>query len=263
MDWTSELKSACDSAGITFFTSPYDLEIVNFIDSYVPAYKIGSGDITWIELIEHIAKKNKPYILATGASSFDEVVYAIENAIKINPAVCLLQCNTNYTANIENYKYIQLNVIQSYRKMYPKMILGLSDHTLNDVTVLGAVALGAKIIEKHFTDNRLGSGPDHAFSIDPKSWSEMVMRCRELELSLGNGVKKIEQNEMQSVIIQRRAIRAARDLNKGEVIAKSDLSFLRPCPESGLKPIFAKSLVGKLIRRDIKSGDLVTWNDLD
>ena len=101
LDWTPYLKKACDEAGITFFTSPYAMDLVDAVDPYVPAYKIGSGDITWLEIIEHIAGKNKPYILATGASSMDDVKRAVDVALKVNPQLALLQCNTNYTASLE------------------------------------------------------------------------------------------------------------------------------------------------------------------
>jgi N-acetylneuraminate synthase len=194
-DWTEALKDTCDRAGITFFTSPYDFDLVDHIDPYVPAYKIGSGDITWIEMIQLVASKQKPYILATGASSTDDVVRAVHAALSINPKLVLMQCNTNYTGSIENMRYVHLNVLKTYRSMFPEMILGLSDHTPGHATVLGAVALGARMIEKHFTDDIDRNGPDHKFSMDPKSWRDMVDRTRELEAALGAGLKKVEANE--------------------------------------------------------------------
>ena len=166
------IKETCDEANIDFFTSPYSLELVDYVDNYVPAYKIGSGDITWIEIIKKIASKNKPYILATGASNFDEVKNSVNEAISINPNMAILQCNTNYTGDIENFNYINLNEIKKYRKIFPNLVLGLSDHTPGHTTVLGAITLGARIIEKHFTDNNSRNGPDHLFSMGPKSWKE-------------------------------------------------------------------------------------------
>ena len=136
-----------------------------------------------------------------------------------------MQCNTNYTGSLENFKYIQLNVLKTYRAMYPDMVLGLSDHTPGHATVLGAVALGARMIEKHFTDDINREGPDHAFSMDPHTWREMVNRTRELENALGNGVKKVEENESQTVILQRRSIRLVRDLKEGSLLNANDLEF--------------------------------------
>lgn len=153
LDWTAILKETCEKADIAFFTSPYSIDIVNHIDPYVPAYKIGSGDITWIEMVELIASKQKPYIIASGASTLDDVLRAVHAGLAINPLLCLMQCNTNYTASLENFKFIQLNVLKVYRQMFPDLVLGLSDHTPGLASVLGAVSLGARMIEKHFTDD--------------------------------------------------------------------------------------------------------------
>ncbi len=121
-----------------------------------------------------------------------------------------MQCNTNYTGSIENFNFIELNVLKTYRKEFKNIVLGLSDHTPGHTTVLGAVALGAKVIEKHFTDSNEREGPDHKFSMNPTSWKEMVLRTRELERALGNDDKLIMENEKETVVLQRRAIRAKR-----------------------------------------------------
>ena len=261
--WTPFLKEACDKAGITFFTSPYDLEIVDAIDEFVPAYKVGSGDITWIEIIEHIAKKNKPYIIATGASTLEDVKRAVKASLAINPQLALLQCNTNYTASLENFKYIHLNVLQTYKELFPGMVLGLSDHTPGHATVLGAVTLGARIIEKHFTDDIKGEGPDHTFSMDPVTWKEMVYRTRELENSLGNGIKKVEDNELETVVLQRRSIRVLTDMQKGDTLVRENLTVLRPCSNDGLPPYEMNRVIGRKLRRAVKAGSHLSWNDID
>jgi sialic acid synthase SpsE len=262
LGWTPHLKEACDKAGIAFFTSPYATELVDAVDPYVPAYKIGSGDITWLDIIEYIAKKNKPYFLATGASTIEEVQDAVKVALKINPKIALLQCNTNYTAKLDNFKYIQLNVLRAYRKIYPDMILGLSDHTPGHATVLGAVVLGARIIEKHFTDDTSRVGPDHAFSMDSISWREMVDRTHELELSLGADVKKVEDNERETVVLQRRSIRLKKDLQEGATLTKGDLAVLRPCPADALPPCEIDNVFGRKIKNQMKKGDYLRWSDI-
>jgi len=262
LEWSAELKRTCDDVGITFFTSPYAFDLVDHIDPYVPAYKIGSGDITWIELIEYIAAKNKPYILASGASTLSEVRRAVSAAVAINPNFALLQCNTNYTASLENFKYIQLNVLKTYRQIFPDMVLGLSDHTPGHTTVLGAVALGARIVEKHFTDDVAREGPDHRFSMDPVSWREMVDRTLELQAALGNGVKNVEENEKASAVVQRRSICAARALAKGTVLQSSDLSPLRPCPADAIEPYQMNEIFGRTIVRDLIAGEYLKWSDL-
>jgi len=262
-DWTEALKTTCDKVGITFFTSPYDFDLVDHIDPFIPAYKIGSGDITWIEMVERIASKQKPYILATGASTTDDVVRAVSAALAINPRLALMQCNTNYTGSLENMRYVQLNVLKTYRSMYPSMILGLSDHTPGHATVLGAITLGARIIEKHFTDDVHRVGPDHKFSMDPKSWREMIDRTRELEAALGNGLKKVEDNELQTVVIQRRALRLARDLPAGHILSREDLTVLRPAPVGALLPYQISQAIGSRLRAAIAGGQHLTQADLE
>jgi sialic acid synthase SpsE len=263
LDWTETLKETCEKAGITFFTTPYALDLVDYLDAHVPAFKIGSGDITWLEMIERVASKQKPYFLATGAASADEVQRAVSAALAINPQFALMQCNTNYTASLGNFKYIQLNVLKTYRAMYPDLVLGLSDHTPGHATVLGAVALGARLIEKHFTDDINRVGPDHAFSMDPCTWREMVDRTRELENALGTGVKKVEDNERETVVVQRRSIRLARDMIEGEVIQKIDLEFLRPCPLDGLPPYRMIEVLGKKLRHAKTGGEHLRISDID
>jgi sialic acid synthase SpsE len=262
LDWTPILKETCDKAGVAFFTSPYDLDIVDHIDPYVPAHKIGSGDITWTKMIEYIALKQKPYIMATGASTMDDVLRAVSTALAINPMLCLMQCNTNYTASLENFKFIQLNVLRVYREMFPNLVLGLSDHTPGHATVLGAVALGARMIEKHFTDNACRNGPDHSFSMDKQSWRDMVDRTRELENALGGAIKRIEDNETETVVLQRRAIRSTMDLKSGVILNREHLTVLRPCPTDGLSPYRMDELIGKQIKRDIAAGEHLRWTDL-
>lgn len=263
LSWTETIKETCDEANIAFFTSPYSTDLVDHVDPFVPAYKIGSGDITWVEMIQYIAGKQKPYILASGASTMDDVDRAVSAALEINPMLCLMQCNTNYTASLENFKYIQLNVLKTYREMYPDLVLGLSDHTPGHATVLGAVAIGAHMIEKHFTDDVKRIGPDHAFSMDKKSWRDMVDRTRELENALGVGVKHVEKNEKDTVILQRRAIRLKDNLTTGSILTRDHLNVLRPCPTDAISPYQIKDLVGKRLRKDMNSGEYLRWIDLE
>jgi sialic acid synthase SpsE len=259
LDWTATLKATCDNAGVAFFTSPYSIDLVEHIDPYVPAYKIGSGDITWIEMVEYIASKKKPYIMASGASTIDDVLRAVSAGLKINRMLCLMQCNTNYTASLENFKFIQLNVLKVYRQMFPDLVLGLSDHTPGMASVLGAVSLGARMIEKHFTDDISRSGPDHKFSMDPASWRDMVDRTRELENALGCEIKQVEDNEKGTVIIQRRAIRAETDLPAGTMLKRHHMAVLRPCPEDGIPPYRLDELIGKQLQEDVKKGEHYRW----
>lgn len=262
-DWNLQLIEEAKKADIEFFTTPYDIEAVEEIDKLLPAYKIGSGDITWTSFIEYIAQKNKPVLLASGASSFEDVERAVRSISKFNEQIVLMQCNTNYSGNIENFKHINLNVLKTFSTMYPDMILGLSDHTPGHATVLGSIALGARVIEKHFTDSNEQMGPDHLFSMNPKSWKEMVERSRELEDALGNGVKKVERNETETVIVQRRAIYLKRALSEGEVINQNDIEFLRPAPSNAYFPYEMDAVIGKKIRVSKQKDDVIYRSDLE
>jgi sialic acid synthase SpsE len=261
-DWTPVLKETCDKAGITFLTSPYSYELVDKVDDFLSAYKIGSGDITWPGIINHIASKKKPVLLATGASTLDEVSVAMSTLFSHTSDIVLMQCNTNYTASLENFKYINLNVLKEYGRKYPDIVLGLSDHTPGHATVLGAVTLGARVIEKHFTDDVSREGPDHKFSMDFNTWKDMVDRTRELEGSLGLEIKKVEDNELETVVLQRRSIRAKKDLVSGSVIRRDDLEFLRPCPKDALPPYELEGILNKELVENIKSGDYIKWKNI-
>jgi len=261
--WTEKLKKKCDEVKIEYFTSPYDFESVDNVDPYINAYKIGSGDITWIEIIEYIAKKGKPVIIATGASSIEDVKRAMNALQKINDDIVLMQCNTNYTASPENFKYLNLNVLKTYRDCYHEVILGLSDHTAGDTSILGSIALGARVFEKHFTDDNNRAGPDHKFAMNPKGFKQMVERANELYVALGDGNKKIEANEEDTAIVQRRALRYTKDLKKRHILEYGDLFPLRPRPEDGIPPYKVKTIIGRKILSDVKAGNYIKEKDIE
>ena len=250
LDWTEKLKEKCDEVGIEYMTSPYDVESVDRVDPYVNAYKIGSGDIQWTEMLEYIASKGKPVIIASGASSLEDVKRAYQSIQKYTKEIVLMQCNTNYTASIENYKYINLRVLNTYKELFPDCVLGLSDHTYGHATVRGACALGARVFEKHFTDDNDRIGPDHKFSMTPKTWKEMVEQTMLLYEALGDGEKKIEENEKDSSVVQRRAIYLTKDKKKGEVITQEDIFPLRPYKEGGYAPYLENEVIGKILTMD-------------
>lgn len=260
-DWTPILNEVCNKAGVDYFTSVYDFESVDNVDPHVKMHKIGSGDITWVEIIEYVAKKGKPVFISTGASNLQDVERAMTVLQEINDKIVLMQCNTNYLGRDENFKYINLNVLKTYQRLFPNVILGLSDHTFGDVTVLGAVALGARVIEKHFTDDNSREGPDHKFSMNPVSWKKMVERTRKLEEAMGDGRKIIEENEQDSAVIQRRALRARRDINVGSILSKNDIVPLRPCSD-GIPPYRIDDVVGSTTKVRIKKGDCLEWEQL-
>lgn len=261
-DWNESLVQTAREAGIHFLTTPYDFEAVDMLDSLLPAYKIGSGDITWTEFICFIARRNKPVLLATGASNMDDVERAVDAVLAYSGNIVLMQCNTNYTGSLENFRHINLKVLQSFALRYPGMILGLSDHTPGHSTVLGAIAMGARVIEKHFTDDNNRVGPDHAFSIAPSAWKELIERSRELELALGSCIKRIEDNERDTVVVQRRCMRLTRNMTAGEKLAAVDLEALRPAPHGSVAPYELGSVVGKRLAHDKVAGDALYEKDI-
>jgi sialic acid synthase SpsE len=262
LDWTKTLVDTCKNAGVEFFTSPYSTSLVDYVDEYVPAFKVGSGDITWPEIINKMASKSKPILLACGASTLDEIDRAVQQTLCHTGDIVIMQCNTNYTASLDNFKYINLNVLKTLRSMYPQAILGLSDHTPGHSTTLGAIALGANVIEKHFTDSNENEGPDHKFAMNPNSWREMVERSNELYLALGSGIKKVEDNEKETVIVQRRSVRIRNEVNVGDILTIDKVECLRPCPIDGIEPYHMDDIIGKSVTEYIPAGECLRWHQI-
>lgn len=262
-NWTQELQKASEKAGIHFFSAPYDFSAVDLLNkAQVPAHKIGSGDITWTGILEKVATSNVPIFLATGASSMEDVIRAVDTFKKYHVPLCLMQCNTNYTGDLENLRHVHLNVLKSYAVMWPELVLGLSDHTPGHATVLGAVALGARAIEKHFTNNKTSEGPDHKFSMDFKDWREMVDRTRELESALGSCIKRVADNEKETVVLQRRCIRLTKNLAAGSVITEADVEVLRPAPADAIMPYDIKKIIGHSLKNAKQQGQHLTFFDI-
>ncbi len=260
--WTHELAAECDSLGIDFMTTPYDFAAADSISPFVKAFKIGSGDIAWPALIRHVAAKGKPVIISTGAADMVDVERAAAAALAINAQVCLMQCNTNYTGSLENFAHVNLSVLRAFALKWPGLTLGLSDHAPGHAAVLGAIALGARTVEKHFTDDTTRDGPDHPFAMDPVTWREMVDRARELEMALGDGVKRVEENELEAAVVQRRALRFVEGRPAGHILTEADFAPLRPRPYDSVEPIDQDLVVGAPLRRAKRAGDALMWDDV-
>lgn len=261
-EWTLTLMEECKDAGIDYFSSPYDFGAIDFLDQYVPVYKAGSGEIDWIEALERMASKDKPFFVATGASTIGEVQRAVHAILKINQRLVLMQCNTNYTASPENYDHLHISVLKTYASMFPDVILGLSDHTHAVAPVLGAVTLGARVIERHFTDSNDREGPDHKFAMNPDHWANMVEETRILERSLGSADKFVAENEKDTAIVQRRCLRAARPVKAGEIFTREMIDVLRPATPGAIKPHEIPSVVGTRALHDFEAGQELRWTDL-
>lgn len=262
-EWTAILQEYSKKIGISFFSTPYDIDMVDHLTPYVAAFKVGSGDINRDDMLIKMAKTGKPVLFACGASTMEEVKHAVSVLNSHTSKIILMQCNTNYTASFENFKYINLNVLNSFNALFPGLILGLSDHTSSGITAIGSVVLGARVIEKHFTDDNNRQGPDHKFSMNPESWAKMVSDVKTLELSLGNGIKKVEDNEKETVILQRRAIRAIQNLSKGTAISRQNIEFQRPAPADCFSPNDFYKIKEKCLNQDIVRGDYLKHENFD
>jgi N-acetylneuraminate synthase len=262
-DWAHELKQVSDEVGVHFFSTPYSLAAVELLDSVeVLAHKIGSGDITWPEIIRRVGKSGKPVFIATGASDLEDVKRAMDVLMAENSQICLMQCNTNYTGSAENFAHIHLKVIETYAQTWPGVVTGLSDHTLGHTTTLGAVALGARAIEKHFTDDRNRAGSDHPFSMEPGEWREMIDRTRELEAALGHNRKVVAENEMETIVVQRRCLRTKTALQSGTILQSGHFLPLRPAPIGAVLPYELENISGRTLNRNLEAGQHFTLNDV-
>jgi sialic acid synthase SpsE len=257
-EWHKEFFEYCWSIGITPSTAPYDYEAVDLVDKLgIEFFKIGSGDITWLEMLEYIARKGKPIILGTGAATLAEVDDAVR-AIEAtgNRDLVLLQCITNYPSKFES---ANINVLKTYQNAFGT-IVGYSDHTPDDVVPLGSVALGAKVIEKHVTFDRALKGPDHPHSMTFEEFGRMIERTRQLEKAMGSSRKDVVAEESETVIVQRRGLTAAKDLKKGVILKKTDIIELRPA--LGIPPKYKLNIVGKQLKKPLKAGAPIRWDNI-
>jgi len=297
--WTQPLAELCAKLNLDYFTSPYSLELVREVAPFVAAFKMGSGDVTWHEELREMCRYQKPVLIATGASTFEEVEGAMQAALELTSQVLLMQCNTDYTAKPDESEAearghlanANLRVLGAYARRWPEVPLGLSDHTHGPLALLASVGLfDVCAVEKHFTLNNHLKGQDHPFSTTPEGWRRMARETAALkaaiskemtheeryritleavgdkellDLALGDGVKRVQDNERGTVVVQRRGVRAGRPLAAGTVLQASDLVVLRPCPTGALPPYKMHLLLGKKLRRDVPDGDVVALADVD
>lgn len=257
LEWHKEISDYCKLVGIDFSTSPYFKEAVDLCVALdVPFIKIGSGDITWLEMLEYIAKKGKPIMLATGdatMSEIDEAVRTIESTGNKN--LVLMQCITNYPSKIES---ANVNVLKTYQNAF-NVLTGYSDHSPGHVVALASVVLGGRVIEKHFTLNKKDKGPDHPHSMEPHEFKFMVDSIREVERAMGSTCKEVVDEEAETVFVQRRCLYAKRNLKRGQIIQEEDIDVLRPA--LGIPPKFKSVLIGKECKENIEAGQPIFWDN--
>ena len=254
-----ELQTYCQERGVLFMSTPFDEESADLLDELgVPVFKIGSGEVTNWPFLEYVARKGKPIILSTGMSYLSEVDEAVR---VIRDAGCdqlvLLHCISNYPADPAD---ANLRAMQTMATAF-QLPTGYSDHTPGIEVVLAAVALGACVIEKHFTLDKNLPGPDHRASLEPHELQALVAGIRTAELALGNGAKRPARSEADNRLIIRRSLAAAFDISKGTVLSSDMLKALRPA--SGISPALVGHVVGRRARRSLMAGQLIAWGDLE
>ncbi len=254
-EWQPKLKKIAEELGLVCFSSPFDETAVDFLEKmHVPAYKVAAFEITDIPLIEYIASKEKPVIISTGIATLADIKEAV-NACrgKGNNKIILMKCVSAYPAP---YEEMNLLTIPYLEKKF-KTIVGLSDHTLGVSVPIAAVAIGAKVIEKHFILDRTMKSLDAKFSLEPHEFAEMVTLIRDVEKSLGKPTYRLSKKVQQTRRF-RRSLFAVQDIKKGEVFSEENVKSIRP--GNGLKPKYLKAILGKKAKQSIKRGAPLTWD---
>ena len=254
----SELSQICNDEKIIFMSTPFSVEDAKQIDPFVSLHKIASFEINHVRLIEFLSKTEKPILISTGASTFDEIDFAV-NLIKNNKnnEIGLLQCTSKYPAPIES---LNLSTIPKMKERY-NIPIGFSDHSVEPlIGPLTAVGLGATIIEKHFTLNKNLPGPDHSFAITPQELELMVKSIRQADKTKGNGKKIILNEEQELLLFAKRRIQAIKDIRKGDILKEGfNFEVLRPGNRiRGLEPRFLDKINGAKSTKDVLKGDGIT-----
>lgn len=256
-----ELMAYCELKNIQFLSSAFDVEGVSYLnDLGLNLFKVPSGEITNFPYLRAIAQTKKPVILSTGMASTDD----IESAIKVlldfganKEQLTILHCNTEYPTPMLD---VNLHAMNSIKSQFGVQV-GYSDHTLGIEVPIASVALGARVIEKHFTLDNTLPGPDHKASLEPKALKEMVLAIRNIEEAIsGDGIKQPSASEQKNIHIARKSIHLSRDISAGTVISESDMIPLRP--GHGISPMEWDTILGKTTTRDIKKHEMLNWNDL-
>lgn len=256
-EWHKELKEEADRLGIDFFSTPFDKTSVDFLEELgVDFYKIASFEMVDIPLVEYVASKGKPIIMSTGMSDLGEIEDAV-NAVRGqgNEQLVLLRCASAYPAITDQ---MNLKTMQNMAEVF-HVPVGLSDHSMGSVGAIAAVALGAKVIEKHFCLDRAIENPDSSFSMNPEEFAQMVKDIRQTEKAIGRvsyGMTKQEESNM----VFRRSIFCVKDIKKGEVLTEENVRVIRP--GYGMKPKYYPEVLGRTALHDIKRGTPLSFDDI-
>lgn len=248
-----ELKKYCDSIGIGFISTPFDLDSIRFLETFnMDFWKVPSGEVTNLPYLEAIAKTGRKVVMSTGMCNIEEIKAAIDVLEKNGTKeVEILHCNTQYPTPFED---VNLSAMLTIKKEVGKTV-GYSDHTLGIEVPIAAVAMGAKVIEKHFTLDKNMEGPDHRASLNPVELKQMVSAIRNIEKSIGSGDKVASFSESANKSVARKSIVASRDIKRGEILSESNLTTKRP--GSGISPMKWYEVLGNTAKRDFKEDELI------
>jgi sialic acid synthase len=253
-----ELQAYATELGVDFFATAFDLASADFLRALdVPAYKIASGDLKSIPLLQHVARFGKPVIISTGGALIDDVQRAYDVIMPINRQLAILQCTAGYPAAFEE---LDLRVIGTYRDRFPGALIGFSSHDNGIAMPVAAYILGARIVEKHFTLNRASKGTDHAFSLEPVGLRKMVRDLERTHKALGNGVKKIYESEKVPIVKMGKSLVVARDLPSGHVLGAGDI--VMKSPGGGIPPCELDKVLGRVTLRPLREDDFLTFEEL-
>lgn len=247
-----ELAAYCKQKGIEFISTPFDIESIHFLNDMVKFWKVPSGEITNLPYLVEIAKTKKPIIMSTGMCELWEIEEAF-SVLKKNGAedITLLHCNTQYPTP---YEQVNLKAMHSLAEHF-KVAIGYSDHTMGTEIPIAAVAMGATVIEKHFTLDRNMEGPDHKASVEPQELAYMVKAIRNVEAALGNGEKKPSESEKPNIVVARKSIVASKRIRKGELFSEENLTTKRP--GNGISPMKWNEVIGQRAARDFEEDELI------
>lgn len=248
-----ELKQYCDFVNIGFISTPFDLDSIDFLETFdMDFWKIPSGEITNLPFLEKIGKTEKKVIMSTGMCNMKEIYDAIQVLEKNGSKnIELLHCNTQYPTPFED---VNLRAMLSIKQEFNKVI-GYSDHTLGIEVPIAAVALGAEIIEKHFTLDKSMSGPDHKASLNPKELKAMVVAIRNVEQVLGDSLKTVSESESKNRLVARKSIVASRFIKAGELLSEDNITTKRP--GNGISPMKWHDIIGTVAIRDFEEDELI------
>lgn len=248
-----DLKQYCQEVGIGFISTPFDLESIDFLETFdMDLWKIPSGEVTNLPYLEKIAKTGRKVVMSTGMCDIQEIKEAVA-VLESNgtPEIILLHCNTQYPTP---YEHVNLSAMQTIREATGKEV-GYSDHTIGIEVPIAAVAMGATVIEKHFTLDKEMEGPDHKASLDPQELRDMVKAIRHVEAAVGDGIKEPSLSEVENKKVVRKSIVAKREIMPGEIFSDENITVKRP--GTGISPMEWYSVIGKTASKNYKEDELI------